>query len=1372
MTTLLDRMELPVHIQNFPVVGIGASAGGLNAFKQLVSAIPENSGMAYVFVQHVGDTGESVLPELLSKESKIPIHTITDKITLAPDNIYITPENKEVTATGSGTLVLTPSQEMNGSNLPIDRFFKSLADVHQSFAVGVVLSGNALDGTDGLKAIIENGGVTVAQNPGTAEFTNMPLSAINAEVVDFILPAEKIPGQLVKIKESYMVNHAGEKEIVPREDEAIYKNILSLLLKRTGHDFSNYKQPTMRRRIARRMAATEKNELAEYLNFIKHNKDEQHALFNDLLIPVTHFFRDPKTYRELIAGIFPLILKNKNPLDPIRVWVAGCATGEEAYSVAICLHEFFESRLPGSKIQIFASDISEHVIEKARNGIYSKQAVKEISHSRLSRYFVKNGNDYQVGKTIREMCVFAVHNFLRNPPFSRMDMVSCRNVFIYMDTVFQKKALSVFHYALNADGILLLGKAESTGAAPDLFTVMSREHKIYTRKNVSTGLLGISATREEKEIVPSNDLIVKPDTKDEPLKMAEKVLFPKYTPPAVIVNAQMEIIHFLGNLSLILMPQQGKPSLHILKMVRPEFVFELRKILQCAKKETSIVRSEKIMYMLNEEQYAFSVEIIPLQNTADVHYLVIFNRAGIDAPAERKIPPKTNKTTSETTAQLRIQKLENELNQMREDFRAISDDQEIFSEELKSANEELLSSSEELQSINEELETSKEELEAGNEELLVLNRELSEQHEQLLSARTYAQAIVSSINEPIIILDRYFFIKNANAFFYSFFQTNETSVEGKSFFDLAFGEWNNPELRALLENVIAEKKELKNYEMTVPISSHEQRVLLLSGRQLINEPSGELLILLIFRDITDTRMAAQLRESEERFRLASELTGLGTWELNLSTKRMVNSIKINEIMGVESSECTMDEFLQAVHPQDIDRAREAFDSAVAKRHLFFEVRIIGNNGTQRWIRVNGNLLPEQRNYSSRLLGTVMDITDQKKYLTELQESERLFKAIADAAPVLIWLAGSDKRFYFFNKGWLDFTGKTIGQESGNGWMRGVHEEDREAITENIDYSFQNRKEFFMEFRLKRQDGKYRWISMHGIPRLSAGQVFEGYIGGGVDITDQKNFAITLSNQVQQRTKELQQSHELLKEKNKELERSNSELASFSYVASHDLQEPLRKIQTFSQRILGNEKDNLSAVSRDYFTRMNNAAKEMQQLMDDILNYSKVSYAPNKAELVSLNTIMDNVISGLNNMLEEKNAIIEVGALPTLKVIQIQFIQLFTNLVVNALKYSRQGVNPRVKINAAIVSSSEIAMAENKKDKNYWKISVADNGIGFEQIYGQRIFEMFQRLHAKTEYKGTGMGLAICKKIVESYNGYIDATGEPGVGATFNIYLPE
>ncbi|MES1249208.1 MAG: CheR family methyltransferase, partial [Chitinophaga rupis] len=458
-----------------------------------------------------------------------------------------------------------------------------LAEVHQEHAIGVVLSGTATDGTLGLKAIKDHGGVTFAQERGTAAFSGMPQSAIDAEVVDFILAPEEIPLQLAKLTGVSRRELPTDGEAIQPGKEEAFRQLISLLRVRKGTDFTYYKQTTIRRRIIRRMSLNKMESLAAYLSYVKENLAEQDLLYHDLLIPVTGFFRDPKTYDTVCGTLFPLLLKDKDYTNPLRIWIAGCSTGEEPYSMAICLHECLGDKSGDSRIQIFATDISETAIAKARSGIYSKRDVAGLSPEQLQKYFIKVNGSYHINKFIRDMCVFANHNFLKDPPFAKIDFVSCRNVLIYMEPFLQKRALTTFHYALRENGYLLLGHSETTAPASDLFIPFEKSDKLYTRKTVPGKFLPVSPDRAEHTASGQGIVIRKESGRDDFEKSADNILLSRFTPPGVVVNEQLDIVQFRGSTGAWLEPSPGKPSMNILKMAKNGLAFELRSALHKAK---------------------------------------------------------------------------------------------------------------------------------------------------------------------------------------------------------------------------------------------------------------------------------------------------------------------------------------------------------------------------------------------------------------------------------------------------------------------------------------------------------------------------------------------------------------------------------------------------------------------------------------------------------------------------------------------------------------------------------------------------------------------------------------------------------------------
>lgn len=876
-------VALEKSTNEFPVVGIGASAGGLDAFKKLLKAIPEDSGMAYVLVQHLDPSHESMLQELLQKVTNIPVLEIADDIKVEPNHIYVIPSNKMMVAT-DGILLLAPRPAKNKKerNLPIDLFFSSLAEVHQSHAIGVVLSGTASDGTLGLKAIKDHGGITFAQDEASAAYEGMPHSAAQAGVVDFILPPEKIPQKLLEITK--IINGNGhDAENLPIQDEEVFKQILSLLRLRKGTDFTYYKQTTIRRRILRRMAINKNEEPAVYLKHVRENKAEQDVLYQDLLIPVTAFFRDPKTFDNLCETVFPQIIKNKTPDETIRVWVAGCSTGEEAYSIAICLREFLgytETESP-EKVQIFATDISEPAITKARAGIYTKNDIEGLTLQQLQEFFTKTNGSYLVNKSIRDMCVFAVHNFLKDPPFGKLDLISCRNVLIYMEPYLQKKALTTFHYSLNQKGFLLLGKSETTSGVPDLFIASllqeGKSDKLFSRKDVPGKFMHVASQRSEQHFSHSNTSSGNESVRTDFQKTADEILLRKYTPAGVVVNEAMDIVHFRGKTSNYLQQSPGKPSHNLLKMAKDGLAFELRNILHKAKKQQAPVIKENIPVDINGVLQYITIEALLLSDTIEPHYLVLFHedgkretRNGLNETSYKK---GSKLTTHDSQLTIRIQQLEKELAQSREDMRSITEDQEAANEELQSANEELLSSSEELQSLNEELETGKEELQSTNEEMMIVNQEMINLNEQVTASRDYSEAIIANMHEPLLVLDKKLRIKSGNSAFYKTFQVNEKETEDILIYDLGNKQWDIPELRMLLEKILPEKSVFNDFEVIHTFSTIGERIMLLNAREVVNKNSSEKLILLSIEDITARKKAQEvLNKTGEHFKqLVQEL---------------------------------------------------------------------------------------------------------------------------------------------------------------------------------------------------------------------------------------------------------------------------------------------------------------------------------------------------------------------------------------------------------------------------------------------------------------------------------------------------------------------
>jgi len=974
----------------FPVVGIGASAGGLDAVRSFLKALPAKSGMTFVFIQHLSPQHESILPELLQKVAPFPVQQITDNLHLEQDHLYIIPQNKAVTAI-DGVLKLTPLDTNHKKSNTIDLFFSSLGMVHQSYAVGIILSGALSDGTLGLQVIKSYGGLTFAQDEGSAAFDSMPKSAVEAGVVDFVLPPEKIAEHLIAINHPFHTDYTSSEitATIPEQDNEVFKQILTVLRVRRGVDFTYYKQNTLKRRIIRRMALNKIEKPADYLGFLRENKSEQDALYNDMLISVTNFFRDTQSFEVLCSTILPELLRKKADMESLRIWIAGCATGEEAYSIAICLQEQLGDKAAAMKIQIFATDISETAISKARSGLYRASELQGVSASRLQQFFIKQDGTYQVSKIIRDMCVFAHHNLLKDPPFSKIDLVSCRNVLIYLEPVLQKRALTTFHYALNESGYLMLGKSETIGTNTDIFTTYNGSEKIYTRKGPLGRFMAVSSPGREQTFREIDKNVQKESADKDIFKMADELMLASFMPPAVLINEKFDIIQFKGSTETWLVHPVGKPSFNLLKMAREGLSFELRNILHLAKKTNLPARKFAVFFKLNGLQHFVNIQAVPLQDTIEPYFLVVFQNAS--STGIQHVPDEINparESVSYDENDLRIEQLEKELIQARADMRAITEEQETSNEELQSANEELLSGGEELQSLNEELETSKEELQSTNEEIMIVNKELLDRNDQLNNSRLYTEGIVKTIRDPLLILDHDLRVKRATSGFYQKFKLTERETEGLYIYELANHQWDIPGLRMLLENILPAKKEMEDFEVEQLFPKVGKRSMCLNARQIDNV-NGEQLILLAIEDITDKRKIEQglaeverlLNESKERLKFAVDSAGLGTWDYAPQTRELVLDKRCKEIFGLlPSAPITIDVFLEKIHPDDHTRVESNIRETLHDIHsgqFDIEFRTIAISEKNKWLKAKGRAYFNEHGVAIRFIGTLLDITVQK-----------------------------------------------------------------------------------------------------------------------------------------------------------------------------------------------------------------------------------------------------------------------------------------------------------------------------------------------------------------------------------------------------------
>ncbi len=726
---------------DFPIVGIGASAGGLAAFEAFFSGMPADKepNMAFVLVQHLAPDHKSILTELIRRYTRMQVSEVEDGVVVQPNCAYIIPPNRDM-AFLNGTLQLLEPSSPRGQRMPIDFFFRSLAQDQHERAICIVLSGTGSDGTQGLRAIKAEGGMVMAQNPESTEYDGMPRSAINTGLVDYILPAAEMPNHLIAYAAHAFgsIAHAKAPPLPKAEDS--FKKIFILLRSHTGHDFSQYKQNTIKRRVERRMAVHQIPNLSSYVRFLQQTPVEVEALFRDLLIGVTSFFRDPDAFTVLETTVIPSILSDKPVGTAIRIWVCGCSTGEEAYSIAILLQEQMEKLKKNFKLQLFATDIDSRAIDQARSGLYSASISADVSAERLSRFFTleNDGSTYRINKAIRDLLVFSEHDVNKDPTFSKLDLISCRNLLIYLNADLQKKLIPLFHYSLNPGGMLFLGTSETTGDYVHLFSSIDRLQKLYRRKEGPTALQHLPQGRFARTLTESG-IIQKYTT--QPLgggKMSlkettEKILLQMYAPTSILVSERGEILYIHGNTGRYLEVAAGEPAMNILKMAREGLRRDLVTALHSVVKYKKMVERHSLQVKTNGDFSTVHLTIQPVPATNDsitemtLYLVVLEEHKAIEQILSATIVAGTlveqpDEQTADRDAL--VIRLKQELRANEEYLQSANEELETSNEELKSSNEEMQSVNEELQSTNEELETSKEELQSVNEELATVNSEL------------------------------------------------------------------------------------------------------------------------------------------------------------------------------------------------------------------------------------------------------------------------------------------------------------------------------------------------------------------------------------------------------------------------------------------------------------------------------------------------------------------------------------------------------------------------------------------------------------------------------------------------------------------------
>ncbi|MGL5939314.1 MAG: CheR family methyltransferase [Waterburya sp.] len=997
---------------SFPVVGIAASAGGLEAFTELIRHLPTDTGMAFVLIQHLSPDHESLLPEILGRVTAMSVRQVQDQTRVVSNTVYVIPPNTQMTLV-DGTLRLALRQKSNGNYLPADVFLESLAADRGKKAIAVVLSGMDGDGAQGVKAVKMAGGVTFAQSDTTAQFSSMPNTAVATGNVDFVLPPQTIAAELTNLSRSPFLVQSEPIQIIqelPPEPGDPLARIFSLLRTRTGVDFTQYKPTTLDRRIQRRMVLYKLERLEEYAQYLQAHRDEIQALYEEILIHVTSFFRDPQVFEQLKTQVFPTISQNKSSDVPIRIWVAGCSTGEEVYSIAICLLEFFSDRATVPPIQIFATDISDSAISKARSGFYIESLMKGVSPERKSRFFVpQEGGGYQISSAIRELCVFARHNLGGDPPFSNLDLISCRNVLIYLSDPLQERIMALFHYSLNLTGFLLLGTSETVKTASNLFTTVDDACKIYTRKlSLSRPLFAFTTSSPSVPSLHSPQRIPEnlPITFDL-AREVDQLIANRYAPISIVVDEQMQILQIRGDLDPYLKLTPGTTELNLLAMAREGLEIPLRTSLYQAQTQNVPVRQEQIELEAGERfsdgdvsrTLWLNLEVLPFRSalTNAIYFLVFFTAI---SPSATALSPGMVESQEPTDLASQIVHLRQALAAATQrelsaqaHLQAAIQEQTQLNQNLRVANEEILSSNEELQSTNEELQTAKEEIQATNEELSTTNEELRSRNLQQNRDNSDLNNFISSISIPIVMLTNDLRIRRFTPTAQRLFNFIPTDI-GRPFTDL-HGNFDISQLEPMILEVLDTLNTKEHEIQTTSGCWYSLRIR--PYRTTENQIDG---VTLVFLDIDPLKhQAAILEAARNNAETIIETVQIPLVVLDADLRVNTANQSFCETFQVSEAETIHTFLFELGNGQwDIPQLRSMLETLLANDQPIqdFEVNRDFEQIGQTTMLINACKLQREGNTNMILL-SIEDITDRKQFETELIAQEKAARQQAEEA---------------------------------------------------------------------------------------------------------------------------------------------------------------------------------------------------------------------------------------------------------------------------------------------------------------------------------------------------------------------------------------
>ena len=1115
----------------FPIVGVGASAGGLEAFSELLTHLPLDTGFGFVLVQHLDPQHESALTKLLGRVTALPVREVTNQQRVEPNHVYVIPPNTDLTLE-HGVLTLQARPDTRAPHRSIDFFFETLAHDSGPLAIGVILSGTATDGTPGLEAIKAEGGITFAQNE-SAKYDSMPRSAVASGCVDFVLAPMEIARELGRMAThpvvvEQVIATASPVEDTPRPAQALVTPasiapILRLLRSHAGVDFSLYKTTTVHRRIMRRMVVTKQRTPADYAAFLRGNTQELNALFQDTLISVTSFFRNAEAFEVLRRTVFPTWLQSPEG-EAIRAWVPGCSTGQEAYSIAMAYAEAADGVAEPRALQVFATDLNDTLLDTARRGLYPRTIAEDLSPERLRRFFVEESGGYRVTKALREMVVFARQNVFSDPPFSRVDLISCRNLLIYFEPALQQRVFPVFHYALRAGGYLYLGASETIGSFTELFDPVDKKHKIYVKKAVRTPAFHMPIRRQPESAVSrpaapvggaedaaADSAAAGGGREVDAQREADRVTVHRFAPPAVLIGDDLQILQFRGQTGAYLEPASGKATFNLLKMARPELVAPLRTAINAAKTRNEPVRKDDIS--LNEGGVARTVhvEVVPLRNLDQPCFLILFQESGgVQATSTTRAPVVLPRRTRGASA-IRIAELDRELAEARDYLQAIQEQHDAASDELQTSSEEVQSANEELQSMNEELETSKEELESANEELTTVNDEMSHRNAELGRLNSDLVNVQASAHMAIVLLGRDLTVRRFSA-------------QAERRFNLLAADVGRP-LSQVRHDVVLPDLDAVVTAVIDTLRPHEREVQDTQGHwfslrvrpyvTIDNVVDGAVLVLV---DIDDLKRTAQRLITARDYAaniIETVRDPLVVLDGALRVERVNQAFR--DMFRVGPGDPT-GQFIYDVgdHQWDIPELRGLLQEVLTKHttiESFLVERDFKNLG-YRSMLLNARRMRHDDGDAGRIILVVEDISDRRSIESQLRDSEERLRLSQQVSRVgaFDWHIQTDDHIWTVEmEGLYGLAPGGFGRTRA-AWAALVHPDDRAAAMTAVDQSLAAPETVETEWRVVWPDGSVHWLSARFRCLVDAQGRPARLTGVNLDITQRKQMDEALRRQ--------------------------------------------------------------------------------------------------------------------------------------------------------------------------------------------------------------------------------------------------------------------